>query len=54
MSRATPSRTVLGANHLFQAASTGSLDEYDLLRPEFAPEFLDFLLSWMTEQVGSR
>ena len=46
--------TVFEANHLFQAASTGSPDEYELLRPEFAPEFLDFLLPWLTEQVGSR
>ncbi|WP_420624932.1 hypothetical protein [Candidatus Poriferisodalis sp.] len=29
-------------------ASTGSPDEYDQLTPEFAPEFLDFLLPWMT------
>ncbi len=46
--------TVFGANHLFQTASTGSLDEYDQLRPEFAPDFLDFLLPWLTEQVGPR
>ena len=46
--------TVLGANHLFQSATTGSPDEYDLLRPDFAPEFLDFLLPWLAEQVGSR
>ncbi|WP_419862955.1 alpha/beta hydrolase family protein [Candidatus Poriferisodalis sp.] len=46
--------TVLGANHLFQAATTGSPDEYDLLRPEFAADFLAFLLPWLAEQVGSR
>ena len=46
--------TVFGANHLFQEASTGSPDEYDLLRPEFAPDFLDFLLPWLTDQVGSQ
>ena len=46
--------TVFGANHLFQAASTGSPDEYDQLRPEFAPDFLDFLLPWLTEQVSPR
>lgn len=46
--------TVLGANHLFQAATTGSPDEYDLLRPEFAADFLDFLLPWLAEQVGGR
>jgi len=43
--------TVFGANHQFQKAITGSPDEYDLLRPEFVPEFLDFLLPWLTEQV---
>ncbi len=46
--------TVLGANHLFQSATTGSPDEYDLLRPEFAADFLDFLLPWLAEQVGSQ
>ncbi len=43
--------TVFGANHQFQKAITGSPDEYDRLRPEFVPEFLDFLLPWLTEQV---
>ena len=46
--------TVFGANHQFQKAITGSPDEYDLLRPEFVPEFLDFLLPWLTEQVASQ
>lgn len=45
--------TVLGANHLFQAATTGSPDEYDLLRPEFVPDFLDLLLPWLAEQVDA-
>jgi len=44
--------TVLGANHLFQSASTGNPDEYDLLRPEFTPEFLDLLLEWLGENVA--
>ena len=43
--------TVFGANHQFQKAITGSPDEYGLLRPEFVPEFLDFLLPWLTEQI---
>lgn len=43
--------TVLGANHLFQAATTGNPDEYDLLRPEFAPEFLELLLEWLGDNV---
>lgn len=56
-SSATPGyaiATVFGANHLFQEAATGSPDEYDLLRPEFAPEFLGFLLPWLAEQIASR
>lgn len=44
--------TIFEANHLFQSAVTGSPDEYDLLRPEFSPEFLDFLLPWLAEQVA--
>ena len=44
--------TVPGANHLFQSATTGSPDEYDLLRPDFAAGFLEFLLPWLAEQVG--
>ena len=44
--------TVAGANHLFQAASTGSPDEYDLLRPEFTPEFLDLLVEWLGDNVA--
>lgn len=44
--------TVLGANHLFQQAVTGSPDEYAELTPEFAPEFLQLLGDWLTEQVN--
>ena len=43
--------TVQRANHLFQVATTGSPDEYDLLRPEFAPEFLELLLGWLGDNV---
>lgn len=43
--------TVTGANHLFQAALTGSPDEYTELAPEFAPEFLQLLTDWLTAQT---
>ena len=43
---------VTGANHLFQAALTGSPDEYTELAPEFAPEFLQLLTDWLTEQTS--
>lgn len=43
--------TVTGANHLFQAALTGSPDEYTKLAPEFAPEFLQLLTDWLTAQT---
>lgn len=46
--------TVAMSNHLFQVATTGSVDEYALLKPEFAPEFVDFLTDWLTAQVGGR
>ena len=44
--------TVLGANHLFQSAVTGSPDEYTELEPAFAPDFLQLLSDWLTEQVN--
>ena len=44
--------TVTGANHLFQAAVTGSPDEYTELAPEFAPEFLQLLTDWLTKQTS--
>ncbi len=44
--------TVTGANHLFQAALTGSPDEYTELAPEFAPEFLQLLTDWLTAQTN--
>lgn len=44
--------TVTGANHLFQAAVTGSPDEYTELAPEFAPEFLQLLTDWLTAKTN--
>ncbi len=44
--------TVSGANHLFQAAVTGSPDEYTELAPEYAPEFLQLLTDWLTAQTS--
>ncbi len=41
------------ANHLFQAAQTGAPAEYGSLPKQFAPKFLDTLLTWM-EQTASR
>lgn len=39
------------ANHLFQAAGTGSPNEYAQLQPEFIPGFLDTISAWILEQV---
>jgi pimeloyl-ACP methyl ester carboxylesterase len=36
-----------GANHLFQAATTGSPNEYALLKMEFVPGFLDQITAWI-------
>ena len=41
------------ANHLFQEAETGGIDEYAVLDPEFAPEFLEFLLDWLAMRIAS-
>ena len=51
-----PSHTLASlwpANHLFQSAETGSLEEYASLEPEFIPEFLDFLLEWLAKQTNN-
>ena len=37
------------ANHLYQAATTGSATEYPKLKKEFAPGFLDTITSWLTK-----
>ena len=39
------------ANHLFQAAGTGSPSEYTELKPEFLPGFLDTISKWILAQV---
>ena len=40
------------ANHLFQAAETGGLDEYSTLAPRFTAGFLPTLVDWVTAQAG--
>lgn len=42
--------TLDDANHLFQAAETGALEEYDLLALEFTPDLLPLLTDWLTER----
>ena len=44
--------TIPAANHLFQEASTGSVNEYTQLKPEFAPGFLEVLTTWLTDVSG--
>jgi uncharacterized protein len=39
------------ANHLFQAAQTGSPTEYATLKPEFAPGVVDTITSWVVEHT---
>jgi len=39
------------ANHLFQAAETGYLDEYAKLAPEFTPDFAPTLVDWVIDHV---
>ena len=45
--------TIWPANHLFQEAETGAVEEYAVLKPEFAPDFLQFLLDWLAVQTAS-
>jgi pimeloyl-ACP methyl ester carboxylesterase len=40
-----------GANHLFQAATTGSPTEYATLPKEFLPGFAELVSGWMLERV---
>ena len=44
--------TIFSANHLFQEAVTGSVNEYARLKPEFAPDFLAILTEWLTDVSG--
>jgi pimeloyl-ACP methyl ester carboxylesterase len=40
-----------GANHLFQAADTGSPNEYTTLPKEFAPGVIETIVDWLNERV---
>jgi pimeloyl-ACP methyl ester carboxylesterase len=51
---ANPDHEVLvieGANHLFQKAETGSIEEYAFLEPEFIAGFPDTLCGWLSERL---
>jgi pimeloyl-ACP methyl ester carboxylesterase len=41
-----------GANHLFQAAATGSPDEYASLPKEFVPGFMELVSGWILRRTG--
>jgi hypothetical protein len=43
--------TIPGANHLFQAAETGAIEEYGTLPKAFTPEFLPTVTDWIRERV---
>lgn len=43
--------TIAGANHLFQVAETGAIEEYTTLEPAFAPEFVTTLIDWLLARV---
>jgi pimeloyl-ACP methyl ester carboxylesterase len=40
------------ANHLFQTAETGAIEEYGSLAPEFTPGFVDAIVDWVVERAG--
>lgn len=44
--------TIFSANHLFQEAVTGSINEYARLNRQFHPEFLQILTTWLTDITG--
>lgn len=44
-------KVIPGANHLYQAATTGSASEYAKLKKEFAPGFEDILVSWVAHHA---
>ncbi len=46
--------TLPDANHLFQAAVTGSVAEYATLPATFTPDFLPTLVDWVTRQTAPR
>ena len=39
------------ANHLFQKATTGSVEEYATLPTDFVPGFLDTISDWLLERI---
>ncbi|GAB4572961.1 MAG: hypothetical protein Kow0077_13850 [Anaerolineae bacterium] len=43
--------TIENANHLFQPAETGSVEEYGALPQEFVPELLPTIADWLLERV---
>jgi uncharacterized protein len=43
---------VAGANHLFQAAKTGTPIEYAALKKEFVPGFLETISDWIGKRVA--
>lgn len=43
-------RVLADANHLFQKAETGSVNEYRTLPKEFVPGFTGLMVSWIMEQ----
>ena len=45
--------TIFSANHLFQEAVTGSVNEYARLKREFAPDFVAILTEWLTDVIGT-
>jgi hypothetical protein len=46
-------KVIPGANHLFQLAGTGSPTEYAMLKPEFAPGFLETIELWVKDATRS-
>jgi hypothetical protein len=42
------------ANHLYQEAKTGAVQEYTVLKKEFVPELLPLLTSWVLKQGSAR
>jgi pimeloyl-ACP methyl ester carboxylesterase len=42
------------ANHLFQAAETGNVEEYATLGTDFTPDFLPLRVDWIVEHSGVR
>ncbi len=40
------------ANHLFQAAHSGAMEEYSTLAAEFTPDFLPTVVAWVSQQAG--